>query len=362
MSLTDRKNFDAQFRAMPIFPGLRHFKDGISKIKQWTGSDHKQLQRIFVSALVGATADPVIVRAGCCLLDFIYLAQYQSHTDETLLALQRALNDFHAMKDVFIDHGCHEHFNIPKLHSLLHYVDTIKNLGSLDGLNTENSERLHIDYAKKAYAASSQKDYTIQMTKWLQRQEAVIWFTAYLAWRHGNPSSDPSTDSDSDEGAPHLATHASCHGIAMLSTSSSTGVWYRVSQWPHFPKKTLGYLEQQHGAVGFLGAIRAFVNNRPQGRQFFELNANDHFDIFSNIVISQPSHEHMSNKHTARIRSHPQHSNGVRKPTTPARFDTVLVRDNGDSRAPGGLHGRQCSRRKHVLIFFFRPLCGRSSC
>ena len=119
---------------------------------------------------MGATADPVVVGAGCCLLDFIYLAQYQSHTDETLLTLQHALDDFHAMKDVFINHSCYEHFNIPKLHSLLHYVDTIKNLGSLDGLNTENSERLHIDYTKKAYAASSRKDYTVQMMKWLQRQ------------------------------------------------------------------------------------------------------------------------------------------------------------------------------------------------
>ena len=69
------------------------------------------------------------------------------------------------MKDVFINHGCHEHFNIPKLHLLLHYINTIKNLESLDRLNTKNSKWLHIDYAKKAYAASSQKDYAIQMTK-----------------------------------------------------------------------------------------------------------------------------------------------------------------------------------------------------
>ena len=73
---------------MPIFLGLQHFKDGISKVKQWSQGDHKQLQHILLGALIGATADTAVVCAGCTLLDFIYLTQYQSHMDETLLALQ----------------------------------------------------------------------------------------------------------------------------------------------------------------------------------------------------------------------------------------------------------------------------------
>ena len=74
---------------------------------------------------------------------------------------------------MFVNLGCRDHFNIPKLHSLRHYVESIRNLDTLDGLNIEHSKRLHIDYAKKAYVASSWKDYVIQMTKWLQRQEAI---------------------------------------------------------------------------------------------------------------------------------------------------------------------------------------------
>ncbi|KAF8548379.1 hypothetical protein OG21DRAFT_1526527 [Imleria badia] len=125
---------------MPLHPRLRHFKEGISKVKQWTDADHKQLQRVFVSSLVGTTPHQDIVKAGCALLDFIYIAQYQSHTDDTILALQQALNDFHDLKEIFDELECWDHFNIPKFHSLLHYTDTIKKLGSLDGLNTENSE------------------------------------------------------------------------------------------------------------------------------------------------------------------------------------------------------------------------------
>ncbi|KAI9463425.1 hypothetical protein HD554DRAFT_2206419 [Boletus coccyginus] len=123
---------------------LQHFNDDISKIRQWTGAKHKQLQWVFISSLIGITTESHIHLAACSLIDFIYLL------------------------------GLYEHFNILKVHSLLHYIDMIKNLGSLDGVNTENSEYLHIDHAKKAYTASSQKDYTIQITKWLQHQEVPM--------------------------------------------------------------------------------------------------------------------------------------------------------------------------------------------
>ncbi|KAI6106268.1 hypothetical protein EDD16DRAFT_1695558 [Pisolithus croceorrhizus] len=182
ITLVGKQNFDAHFRAMPAFSGLRHFKEGISKVKQWTGTDHKQVQRIFLAALVGTAPHLDVIKAGCNLLDFIYLAQYQSHTDCTLVVLQQALDSFHMVKDIFIDLGCWEHFNMLKIHSLQHYVETIRSLGSLDGLNTETLERLHINFAKKAYSASNRRDYLVQMTRWLQCQEAIIWFSSYLTW------------------------------------------------------------------------------------------------------------------------------------------------------------------------------------
>ena len=82
-----------------------------------------------------------------------------------LLILQQALDDFHVVKDIFIQLECCDHFNMPKIHSLQHYVKTIKNLGSLDSVKMENSECLHINYAKKVYAASNQKDYTFHIMK-----------------------------------------------------------------------------------------------------------------------------------------------------------------------------------------------------
>ncbi|KAJ7212605.1 hypothetical protein GGX14DRAFT_393506 [Mycena pura] len=174
-----KDELDARFKAMNAFAGLRHFKKGISGVSQWTGREHKEMQRVFVGVLAGAVSAQVLTVTKA-LIDFIYLAQLQSHTSGTLKAMQAALNTFHDNKQVFVDHGIREHFNIPKLHSLQHYVDGIRRLGSADGFNTESPERLHIDFAKNAYRATNKRDYTEQMTLWLQRQEAVALCSSYL--------------------------------------------------------------------------------------------------------------------------------------------------------------------------------------
>ncbi|KAI6095123.1 hypothetical protein EDD17DRAFT_1772574 [Pisolithus thermaeus] len=316
IALVGKQNFDARFRAMPAFSGLCHFKEGISKVKQWTGTDHKQVQRIFLAALVGTAPHPDVIKAGCNLLDFIYLTQYQLHTDRTLVALQQALDSFHAVKDIFINLGCQEHFNVPKIHSLQHYVETIRSLGSLDGLNTETSERLHIDFVKKAYSASNRRDYLVQMTRWLQHQEAIIWFSSYLTWHLGNIQPEPQPADDCDRSDK--------------------------SDRPQFLRRTVQYLQQKHGAVHFVHALQDFLcSTQTNGCQSFQPNINDCFSCFSNIVIQLPPHEHcMANQNlSARIRSHPQRDNRPRKPPTPARFDTVLTLFDKELLQCGGFHG-----------------------
>jgi hypothetical protein len=159
---------------------LAPFQKGISLISQWTGKEHKEMQKVFLGVLAGIAPHHFTVAHG--LLDFLYYAQYQSHTTETLCWMQEALNLFHANKDIFVNEGIHEHFNISKLHLLIHYIDSIILFGSLNGFNSEHMERLHIDYAKKGYCASNKCDYVFQMTCWLQHQEAMDLHAMYLQW------------------------------------------------------------------------------------------------------------------------------------------------------------------------------------
>ncbi|KAI5981799.1 hypothetical protein EDC04DRAFT_2874740 [Pisolithus marmoratus] len=132
VAIIDNEEIDAHFKCMMMHHGLQHFKNWISSVTQWTGKEHKEMEKIFLGLVAGAM-----------------------------------------------------HFNIPKVHSMQHYVELISHFGSADSFNTEIPECLHIDYAKEAYCASNKKDFITQMTVWLHRQESIDQFDAYLDWKHG---------------------------------------------------------------------------------------------------------------------------------------------------------------------------------
>jgi len=164
---------------MTSFSGLHHFKKGIPSCKQWTGSDHKELQWVFLGVVAGLMDECALI-AVCGILDFTYYTQYQSHTETTLKKMDTALQLFHQHKNIFIDLGICDDFNIPKVHSMLHYTTLIHLFGSADGFNTKLPEQLHIDFAKKPYRSSNKQDYIYQMTTWLHHQDAIFLKDSYL--------------------------------------------------------------------------------------------------------------------------------------------------------------------------------------
>ncbi len=179
---------DARIMRLPPYRGLRVFKKGISGISQWTGNEYRQMQRTFIGVICGLhPAHPRVITCARALLDFIYLAHFPCHTTQTLIRLQAALDLFHRHKDVFIDIGVRTHFNIPKLHWLLHYLPAIINIGACDGLSTDISERLHIDLVKLGYRASNRKQYVQQMVVWLTRREKMRLMQSYLRWLEKHP-------------------------------------------------------------------------------------------------------------------------------------------------------------------------------
>ena len=109
-----------------------------------------------------------VVKAARALLDFLFLAQFQCHTSDTLSQLDNHLVAFHNNKAVFVDLGIWQNFHIPKLHSLLHYALSICLFGTTDNYNTEQTKQLHIDFMKDAYCATNHKDKYDQMTTWLE--------------------------------------------------------------------------------------------------------------------------------------------------------------------------------------------------
>ncbi|KIM86001.1 hypothetical protein PILCRDRAFT_25702, partial [Piloderma croceum F 1598] len=240
------------------------------------------------------------------LLDFIYYAQYQSHTTDTLRRMQEALDLFHTNEDVFIDEGIQDHFNISKLHSLLHYIDSIILLGSLDRFNSEHPERLHINYAKKGYRASNKRDYVIQMTCWLQPQEAMDLRAAYFRWLN------------------ILIDHANTV-LAELKAEAAPLFAYKIAKKSPFPNTSVARITSAYGATEFLPTLQTFLDDYLPCHTL-KPNQFDRFDIYNAISILLPSKPHVSDtKCLISVRATPEHSNGPRKPPTPARFDTAFI-------------------------------------
>ncbi|KAJ7239445.1 hypothetical protein C8J57DRAFT_1727328 [Mycena rebaudengoi] len=305
--------------------GLRHFKTGISLVSQWTGNEYKGMEKVFLGVLNGA-ADPQVIRAVRAILDFIYYAHFETHTNESLAKLEDAWNLFHANKEIFITKEIREHFNIPKIHSMKHYVDMIRALGTADGYNTELSERLHIDCAKLGYGASSKKDYTVQMTRFLMRREAIDRFASYLQWAipgylvqlndAAETSDDDEDEAEEEEEEPITAPD---------SASSPLAPTFTIAKTAPFPRVTIGSLEAEYGAKDFLSHLENFLRAESLlPRRFGDISAT--FAIYKRVVIKIPAVVQVStsitNDPVRATRSTP--SRGLKR-AVPAHFDTILA-------------------------------------
>ena len=247
-------------------PSLRHFKKGISLVSQWTGTEHKNMEKVFLGVVANA-ANPKVIQATCAILDFIHYAHFETHTDHSLRRLEDAWNRFHANKDEFVKQEVQTHFNIPKVHAMQHYVHMIRSHGTADGFNTEASERLHIDFAKHAYAASNQKNYITQMKTWLARREAIEIFSEYLCWAMPGYGSEPGlVDEEPALDDPEDGEPLEVPPLA----GGSNGVSHSVAVNPPFPKTSINTIVNKFHAPDFLHYLYAFLRQQDILPQDFE--------------------------------------------------------------------------------------------
>ena len=105
--------------------------------------------------VIAGTVDEQVIKAVRGVVDFISYACFEVHTEQSLEKMDRAWSAIHKNKRIFLELGIHENFNIPKFHSLIHYITAIRSHRTLDGYNTESPERLHIDFAKVPFRAGN---------------------------------------------------------------------------------------------------------------------------------------------------------------------------------------------------------------
>lgn len=95
------KEFDQRLSRLPPNHPLHVYNHGISSFSNMSGNEHQQITKQLLGCIIGIV-DAKTLRATRALLDFVYLAQYQSHSDDTLIYLEDALKLFHTDKNIFI--------------------------------------------------------------------------------------------------------------------------------------------------------------------------------------------------------------------------------------------------------------------
>jgi len=226
--------FDDTWKALPPYPGFFVPKKGYREVTQWQGKEMRNLGRCLLGVLAVALRQPdrreVIpfkhaldcVRA---LVDFNMMAQYRSHTHETIAYMEEYLDRFHRMKDIFLEFRVSKrtrakvdkqrkelrhqraqsnmrvapskrrrrleedrdeenelrmdmihtesHFNFVKMHLLSHFSDHIRQFGNIPMYSTEFGELAHKEQIKDGWRPSNKNDVERQILHSYGRQHAI---------------------------------------------------------------------------------------------------------------------------------------------------------------------------------------------
>ena len=216
--------FDHAWMTLLPYPGFLVPKKAYLEVPQWQGKEMRNLALCLLGVLAVALRQPdsaqlipfkralESVRA---LFDFNMMAQYRSHTDETLAYIEDYLGRFYQMQDVFLEfrvskctqakideerkelrrqraqiNHCvapskrrrvrdadreeendrrmdliysESHFNFIKIHLLIHFGDHIRQFGNIPMYSTEYGELVHKEQIKHPWRRSNKNDVARQI-------------------------------------------------------------------------------------------------------------------------------------------------------------------------------------------------------
>ncbi len=178
---------DGRYSRLQQRVGYRHFHTGFTHFSKHTFRESRDLQRSFVAVIAGhSNIDSSVLRAFRAIQEFIYFAQFETHTTTSLTKLSEALALFHAEKESLSAAGIRDgprqngKFNIHKLELMQHVRRRVELLGSMPQYSTDQIELCHIPNAKRAYQATNKKNFEEQMCRNLDRLAKLLYFSIYL--------------------------------------------------------------------------------------------------------------------------------------------------------------------------------------
>ena len=147
---------DARFSQLPPYPGLRHFRAGLSATNRWTGNEYKTMARVYLP-VIRDLLPPSAVKLVKAYLDVIRMSHYESHSEDTRKMLKKAVNDYIKFRNdpngPLVNHQIlPTQWYSPKNHLFRHYADWVQSKGVLPFCSTDQTEPLHklhkVDFKK----------------------------------------------------------------------------------------------------------------------------------------------------------------------------------------------------------------------
>ena len=189
---------DFQFSLIQTPMGYRAFNDGVLKLKQVTGHDHRSVQRYIIGIVAGG-APQEFLKAIRTLLDFRYLAQAPLFTDLSIERVANALQEFHNHKEAIVRQGAQSNWQIPKLKLLQSVVPSIHQSGAVMQWSADITEHAHVDEIKVLAHLGNNQNYYSQIAEHLDQLDKCFCFNlaTYIGERVDQPVND---DNFSDPG------------------------------------------------------------------------------------------------------------------------------------------------------------------
>lgn len=279
------------------------------------------MEKVFLSIIAGQASDAALIQVVQATLNFIYFTHFKSHNTKSLTKLEEAWVSFHMNKSVFVWLGIWKAFNIPKIHSMVHYIEAIWPWGSTDRFSTESPECLHINSTKATYCS---KKYINQMTKWLTHQENCHCFNAYLYWAcpdtmlftiQGTTKEEEQGDADYSD-APGKGDDL-----------SKISLRYFIAKCPAYPQIPVSLIIKDFGATDFLYCMEKYLKGIHGPHQTTLIPTETTcIDLFKCVSIEIPPASQVTDKVTKDVvwACHLE-LGSKRKEAVPGCFDTVLV-------------------------------------
>jgi len=290
-----KSQLDDRFKNVPEYAGLRLFsRTAFSKVSQWTGDEQKAIVRQLVAVVTPLLIDrePYALHFTKAVCDFVTIAQYRTHDDETLDYLHDALKRIDSLKHVFHafrpkkkDEPLVGHFNLPKMHVLTHWASSIRQRGAPDGYDTgPNGESPHCFLVKSMYKLTNRRDSLLQIGNLNSRLISVYAAESHFLMNSSSTTTQAIRDLDLQITSPSNPIRIVKLGWEPEELSSEEKVARKRSGFSSGYWASAAYIQEKCAIPGLLYIVSRFIQEQRQRSTYIAGHTHLQDRLSSNVM------------------------------------------------------------------------------